>query len=63
MPRLLDNKKKLLEIIVCPICHKKLFLNLKKTKLICFIDKVFFPIKEGIPVLLKNSANKINKKL
>lgn len=44
---------KLLEIVVCPICHKKLFMDADETKLICNIDNCVFPIKQGIPVLLR----------
>lgn len=52
-------KDQLLAIIVCPICHSKLSIDIKETKLICNIDNVSFPIKQGIPVLLKEKDSTI----
>lgn len=52
--------KKLLDIIVCPICRKKLIFIGKK--FICKKDKLYFPIKKGIPVLMIEKAKKIKKK-
>lgn len=43
----------LLKIIVCPICHTRLFLDLEHSNLICYFDNLVFPIHQGIPVLLK----------
>lgn len=43
----------LLNIIVCPICYKRLFLNSRYNQLVCNFDNLIFPIKKGIPVLLK----------
>lgn len=49
----------LLKIIVCPICKSKLHYNHINQELICNIDKLSFPIKKGIPILLKSSAHTI----
>lgn len=43
----------LLKIIVCPVCYKHLFLDLTHHQLICDFDNLIFPIKQGIPVLLR----------
>lgn len=51
----------LLEIVVCPICYSKLSTNLKGTVLICSVDNVVFPIKQGIPVLLREAARNFNQ--
>ena len=45
--------KKLLEILVCPICKNR-------KELICLSDLLAFPVKEGIPVMLEDEARKIN---
>lgn len=45
--------KKLLDIVVCPVCHGKLFINSEENQLICKIDNIFFAIENGIPNLLK----------
>lgn len=42
----------LLKIVVCPICHTRLFLNIKNNNLICYYDNLVFPIRQGIPVFL-----------
>lgn len=49
--------KKLLEIIVCPLCKGELLL--KKDELICKFDRLAYPVKEGIPVMLEDEARKI----
>lgn len=46
--------KKLLDILVCPLCKGKLLL--KKQELICRFDRLAFPIRDGIPVMLENEA-------
>lgn len=51
-------KNRLLTIIVCPLCYKKLTINLEETGLICNVDHIIFPIIQGIPVLLKEKSRK-----
>jgi uncharacterized protein YbaR (Trm112 family) len=47
--------QELLEILACPKCHTK--LELKGTdQLRCPMDKVLYPIVDGIPVLLIEEA-------
>lgn len=46
--------KKLLALLVCPICKGP--LDLKKKELFCYFDKLAFPIKDGIPVMLADDA-------
>jgi len=50
----------LLSIIVCPMC--KNFLEYKKDteELYCKHDRIFFPVRNGIPVLLKMDARKLS---
>ncbi len=50
--------KKLLDILVCPICKGKLLL--KKKELICVFDRLAYPIQDGIPVMLESSARTIS---
>jgi len=50
--------KKLLAILVCPLCKGKL---LKKDKeLICRFDRLAFPIRDEIPVMLESEARQIS---
>ena len=46
--------KRLLEILVCPLCKGKLIL--KKPELICRFDRLAYPIRDGIPVMLEQEA-------
>ena len=49
---------KLLEILVCPICKGKLVYR-KEGELICKVDRLAFPVKDGIPVMLEDEARKL----
>lgn len=49
--------KRLLELLVCPLCKGKLML--KEKELICKFDRLAFPIKEDIPVMLEQEARLI----
>ncbi len=51
--------KKLLEILVCPLCKGKLLHVKKANELICKIDRLAFPITDGIPVMLEDDARQI----
>ena len=48
--------KKLLDILVCPICKGALIYDKKKSELICKIDRLAYPIRDGIPVMLEDEA-------
>lgn len=51
---------RLLEIVACPICKGKLTFDKDKQELICKFDRLLYPIKQGIPVLLESEARKIS---
>ena len=44
--------KKLLDILVCPICKGPLFYKKSANELICKGDRLAYPIRDGIPVML-----------
>ncbi|MCT7941410.1 Trm112 family protein [Shewanella holmiensis] len=48
--------KKLLDIVACPVCKGKLEFDKEAQQLICKLDKIAYPINDGIPVLLENRA-------
>ncbi|QOI11071.1 Trm112 family protein [Blochmannia endosymbiont of Colobopsis nipponica] len=52
--------RRLLSIIVCPVCNSKLFLDKEKQELICKVDLLGFPIRNGIPILLEKEARRIS---
>lgn len=50
--------KKLLSILVCPLCKGGLLS--KQDELICRFDRLAYPIREGIPVMLEDEARVIS---
>lgn len=50
---------KLLEILVCPLCKSPLFYNKVAQELICRADRLAFPIKDGIPMMLEGEARSL----
>ena len=47
---------KLLEILVCPMCKGPLVYKKSAQELICKPDRLAFPIKDDIPVMLESDA-------
>lgn len=54
-------EKKLFEILVCPLCKGKLKYDKKNNSLLCYFDKLSFPIQDGIPRLIEKEAAKMNE--
>ncbi|MFM8332646.1 MAG: Trm112 family protein [Candidatus Methylumidiphilus sp.] len=52
--------KKLLEILVCPVCKGDLIYKPEAQELICKADRLAYPIRDGIPVMLDNEARRIS---
>ncbi len=50
---------KLQEILVCPVCKGKLIHQKKNQELICKVDRVAFPIRNSIPVMLLDEAREL----
>ena len=50
---------KLLDILVCPVCKGPLVYAKARQELICKPDRLAFPIKDGIPVMLEDEARKL----
>jgi len=51
--------RKLLDILACPICKGQLEYRKKQQELICRYNKVAYPIRQEIPVLLESEARKL----
>jgi uncharacterized protein YbaR (Trm112 family) len=51
--------KNLLDIVVCPICKSHLRLDEAKHELICKVDKLAYPIRDDIPVMLVDEARSL----
>jgi len=50
---------RLLDILVCPICKGSLDYDRAAQELVCRHDKLAFPIRDGIPVMLEDQARKL----
>ncbi|WP_020562615.1 Trm112 family protein [Methylosarcina fibrata] len=48
--------KKLLDILACPICKSSLIYDKARQELICKPDRLAFPIRDDIPVMLEDEA-------
>ena len=48
--------KKLLDILACPLCKSPLRYDKLKDELICRADRLAFPVRDGIPVMLEDEA-------
>ncbi|MEI6116578.1 MAG: Trm112 family protein [Burkholderiales bacterium] len=52
---------RLLDILVCPVCKGRLQVNADKTELICRADRLAFPVRDGIPVMLEPEARALTE--
>lgn len=52
--------RKLLDILACPVCKGKLSYQNSEAQLICKFDRLVYPIRENIPVLLESEAKHIS---
>ena len=53
--------KKLLEILACPICKGPLVYREKAAELICKADRLAYPIRDDIPVMLEDEARPLTE--
>lgn len=52
---------RLFETIACPVCYGKLALDKEKQELICHVDRLAYPIRDGFPVLIENEARALTE--
>ncbi len=52
--------KKLLDILVCPVCKGPLTYEKAAQELTCFGCRLAYPIRDDIPVMLEDEARKLN---
>ena len=52
--------KKLLDILVCPICKGPLLYDKARQELICKADRLAYPIRDDIPVMLEDEARQLS---
>jgi uncharacterized protein YbaR (Trm112 family) len=49
---------KLLDILACPVCKGP--LRHHRAELVCRADRLAFPVRDGIPVMLEEEARRLN---
>lgn len=58
----LDHR--LIDLLVCPVCKGALQMRRdsenRPTDLVCAADRLAFPIRDGIPVMLENEARPLD---
>ena len=52
--------KRLLEILVCPLCKSTLHLDTNQHELICKADRLAYPIRDDVPVMLVDEARTLS---
>ncbi len=52
--------RKLLDILVCPICKGPLIYKKSASELICRPDRLAYPIRDEIPVMLEDEARHVS---
>jgi uncharacterized protein YbaR (Trm112 family) len=50
---------KLLDILACPICKGPLQHSRSQQVLVCRADRLAYPIRDGIPVMLEEEARRL----
>ena len=52
--------KKLLDILACPMCKGKLVYLKDAKELVCGADRLAYPIRDDIPVMLVDEARALD---
>jgi len=55
----MEFDKKLLNVLACPLCKGKLHYDRNKAELVCKFDRLSFPIREDVPVMLVSEAREL----
>jgi uncharacterized protein YbaR (Trm112 family) len=51
---------KLLDILACPLCKGPLQWHRDVEYLVCRADRLAFPVRDGIPLMLEDEAKALN---
>jgi uncharacterized protein YbaR (Trm112 family) len=54
----MDNR--LLHLLVCPICKGPLEFHREAAELVCPADRLAFPVRDGIAVMLEDQARRLD---
>jgi len=51
---------RLLDILACPICKGPLVYRKQAQELVCKVDRLAYPVRDDIPVMLEEEARKLD---
>lgn len=51
---------RLLDILVCPLCKGPLLWRKQAEVLVCRPDRLAFPLRDGIPIMLEEEARTLS---
>jgi len=51
--------KKLLDILACPVCKGPLDYREADKELLCKVDRLAYPVRDGVPVMLEDEARQV----
>ncbi|MDY0073160.1 MAG: Trm112 family protein [Thauera sp.] len=52
---------RLLEILVCPLCKGPLIYRKDAQEFVCKADRLAFPVRDDIPVMLEEEARSLSE--
>lgn len=52
--------RRLLDVLVCPVCKAPLVYRKAEQEFVCTADRLAYPIRDGIPVMLEDEARTIS---
>ena len=50
---------KLIDILACPVCKGPLVLYRPGAELVCRADRLAYPIRDDIPIMLEDEARRV----
>lgn len=50
---------RLLEILACPLCKGPLYYDKSGAQLVCRADRLAFPVRDDIPIMLEEEARQL----
>lgn len=51
---------RLIDLLVCPICKGPLEWKKSEQEFVCHADRLAFPVRDGIPVMLESEARRLD---
>ncbi|HYG45627.1 MAG TPA: Trm112 family protein [Bordetella sp.] len=53
-------ESRLLDTLVCPLCKGRLDYDRAQAELVCHADRLAYPVRDGIPVMLESEARQLD---